>query len=176
MNEYKLIKEGQEETVTITPQEGGYVVTLGDVTHRFETILAKAPAYTFLVDGHQVKEAEVSFNKDVAVINVGHVPYKVEIFDPRRRLVSQAGPGGASGNTAQIEAPMPGKVVDIKLSVGDPVASGQAVIVVEAMKMQNELASPIDGVVTEIKVAKGDTVESGKLLVLISKSSVCLTK
>ncbi len=169
--EYKIINEGNEETVTINHEEGGYVVTLGEVSHRFETLLTKSPVYSFLVDGHQVLEAEVSFKKDQASINVGHVPYKVEIFDPRRRLASQAGAGGAGANSALIEAPMPGKVVDIKLNVGDVVATGQPVIVVEAMKMQNELASPIDGVVTEIKVAVGDTVESGKPLVLISKAA-----
>lgn len=168
-HEYKIISEGQEQTVSLTPDGDSFIITLDGVTHRFDVLLGKSPIYSFLVDGNQVLEAEVNFQKDQCAINVGHVPYRVEMFDPRRRLVSQAIAGGASSGSAIVEAPMPGKVVDVKIKVGDAVTIGQAVVVVEAMKMQNELASMIDGIIKEIKVAVGDTVESGKPLVIISK-------
>ncbi len=168
-HEYKIIIEGQEKTVSIVPEGDSYLVTLDGSTHRFDVLLSKNPVYSFLVEGHQVLEAEVNFNKDKASINVGHVPYHVEIFDPRKRLASQAGAGGALAGTVVIEAPMPGKVVDVKVKVGDSVSEGQSIVVVEAMKMQNELLSPMDGIVKEIKAAPGDTVESGKVLAVIGK-------
>ena len=167
--EYKIIADGQEHTVGLTPDGDSFIITLDDASHRFDVLLGKNPIYSFLVDGNQVLEAEVNFNKDQCAINVGHVPYRVEMFDPRRRLASQTEAGGAKAGSAIIEAPMPGKVVDVKVKVGDVVTIGQALVVVEAMKMQNELASPMDGIIKEIKVAAGDTVESGKPLILISK-------
>ena len=66
-----------------------------------------------------------------------------------------------------VEAEMPGKVVKVNVAAGDSVSEGQGVVVVEAMKMENEIPSPIDGVVKELAVAEGDTVEAGALLFTI---------
>jgi biotin carboxyl carrier protein len=62
---------------------------------------------------------------------------------------------------------MPGKVVNVALEVGAEVTEGQGVMVVEAMKMENEIASPIDGVIVEIAVSVGDTVEAGVTLFVV---------
>ena len=62
---------------------------------------------------------------------------------------------------------MPGKVVRVLVAEGDAVQKGDGVIVVEAMKMQNEMKSPKDGVVSKIKIAEGDTVSAGDILVVI---------
>ena len=68
---------------------------------------------------------------------------------------------------ASILAPMPGKVVRVLVAVGDVVVAGQGIIVVEAMKMQNELKSPRDGRVTAVKTAVGESVNGGAVLALI---------
>jgi biotin carboxyl carrier protein len=73
---------------------------------------------------------------------------------------------GARGDQA-IVAPMPGRVVRVLVAAGDPVAARQAVVVVEAMKMENELRSPKDGRVKEVAVAPGASVEAGRILVVI---------
>jgi biotin carboxyl carrier protein len=73
---------------------------------------------------------------------------------------------GARGDQAII-APMPGRVVRVLVAAGDPVAARQAVVVVEAMKMENELRSPKDGRVKEVAVAPGASVEAGRILVVI---------
>jgi pyruvate carboxylase subunit B len=59
---------------------------------------------------------------------------------------------------------MPGKVLKVEVSAGEAVSEGQGLVIVEAMKMENEIRSPIDGVVTEIGVSEGDTVEAGAAL------------
>jgi pyruvate carboxylase subunit B len=59
---------------------------------------------------------------------------------------------------------MPGKIVKVDAAVGDTVVEGQGVVIVEAMKMENEIPSPMDGIITEVSVAAGDTVESGSPL------------
>jgi len=166
--QYTILLDDEEITVQIHKDGQDYVIQLGDKTHRYQALLGKNPIYSFLVDDSKVLEAEVSFNNDACDMNIGHVPYHLEIFDPRRRIFSQSEHGGA-GAGGTIVAPMPGKVVDVKVSKGDMVRKGQAVIVVEAMKMQNELPSAIDGKVEEIAVKAGDTVESGQKLIVIVK-------
>lgn len=165
---YTILLDETEIPVEINKDGDDYVIKLGDKTHRYQALLSKNPVYSFLVDDSKILEAEISFNKDSCDMNIGHIPYHLEIFDPRKRIFSQSEQGGAT-SSGTILAPMPGKVVDVKVSKGDTVRKGQAVIVVEAMKMQNELPSLIDGKVEEIAVKSGDTVESGQKLIVISK-------
>ena len=74
---------------------------------------------------------------------------------------------GGSNGAAKIQAPMPSLVVNILSEVGACVEQGQAVIIREAMKMENDLVSPIAGTIKEIKMSKGQTVDLGAVLVLI---------
>ena len=67
----------------------------------------------------------------------------------------------------EMKAPMPGLVVEVEVRVGDAVTKGSGLVIVEAMKMENELISPVDGVVKEVRVQKGDTVEKEQVLVII---------
>jgi len=87
-------------------------------------------------------------------------------FDPRSLAARRGGPEGADGPRA-IKAPMPGRVVRIAVAAGEAVEQGAAVVVIEAMKMQNELKSPKSGTVARIAVAVGDTVGVGDVLAVI---------
>ncbi len=97
---------------------------------------------------------------------IGRERFAAEVRDPRslrsRRAVSE----GAAG-PAKLLAPMPGKVVRIVAAQGSEVEAGQGVLVVEAMKMQNEIKSPKKGVVQKISVKEGDTVNAGETLAVI---------
>ncbi len=73
----------------------------------------------------------------------------------------------AAASGEQIKSPMPGTIVDIKLAQGAAVKKGQVVLILEAMKMENEILSPKDGTVAQIAVTKGATVNSGDLLAVI---------
>jgi biotin carboxyl carrier protein len=68
-----------------------------------------------------------------------------------------------------VEAPMPGKIVDILVEPGAEVKSGEAVIILEAMKMQNEILSPIDGIVGKVPVKQGDIVNKNDILIEINR-------
>lgn len=72
-----------------------------------------------------------------------------------------------SGEGNQLPAPMPGNIVDIKVAVGDKVQKNQPLLVLEAMKLENEIVSPQDGEVTGIQVAKGENVSAGDILLTI---------
>jgi len=90
----------------------------------------------------------------------------IAIFDPKRLRSSQSDHAHGDGR-AEIKTAMPGKVVRIMAEIGQTVEKGTGVIVVEAMKMQNELRSLKDGVVKEIRTSEGTTVNAGEILVVI---------
>lgn len=97
-------------------------------------------------------------------------PVEVDLLSERelaRMLAGGPAAGRAADGTVSITAPMPGKVVKCLLEAGDPVEAGQGVIVVEAMKMENELRSTVAGTVRDFKVAEGDNVDAGEVLALI---------
>jgi len=79
-----------------------------------------------------------------------------------------AAPAPAGGTGEAVPAPMPGAIVDIKVAVGDAVKQGQTLVVLEAMKMENDIVSPRDGVITKVEVAKGETVSAGAPLAWIA--------
>lgn len=78
-----------------------------------------------------------------------------------------AAPAGAAGSVV-IPAPMPGKILGVKAAVGQAVKKGDVVVVLEAMKMENEIVAPSDGTVASVNVSTGDSVEAGATLVTLN--------
>ena len=76
-------------------------------------------------------------------------------------------PAGAAGSVA-VTAPMPGKILGVKASAGQAVKKGQVIVILEAMKMENEIVAPQDGTVATINVAVGDSVEPGATLATLN--------
>ena len=93
----------------------------------------------------------------------GHGAYAVRLIDPKRLRGARAAAGHDAGR-APITAPMPGKVVRVLVEQGQEVEAAQPVVVVEAMKMQNELKSPKAGAVVALRAAPGATVNAGDIL------------
>jgi biotin carboxyl carrier protein len=99
-------------------------------------------------------------------VTVGTANYSVTLTDPKRlRGASNAGAHG--DEAARIIAPMPGKIVRVLVSAGEQVEAGAGIVVVEAMKMQNEMKSPKAGTVTSVNVATGETVNAGQVLAVV---------
>jgi pyruvate carboxylase subunit B len=100
------------------------------------------------------------------VLTSGGARLQAQVLDPReaavRRAGARGGPGPGSGTT---KAPMPGLVLRVLVEEGAKVKQGQGLVVVEAMKMENELKAPRDGVVRKVHAAPGDRVEKGTPLV-----------
>ncbi len=102
---------------------------------------------------------------DTLDVSLGPRRFSISLGDlrdhaPRKRAASEAGP-------QELRAQMPGKVVKILVAAGERVVLGQGVIIVEAMKMQNEMKSPKDGVVSHIGTSEGATVAAGATLLVI---------
>jgi biotin carboxyl carrier protein len=97
---------------------------------------------------------------------VGNRQFPIAITDPKR-LRSAAAASAHGDGAARIIAPMPGKVVRVIVGTGAEVAAGDGIVVVEAMKMQNEMKSPKAGIVASLKVEQGATVNAGDVLAII---------
>jgi biotin carboxyl carrier protein len=102
-------------------------------------------------------------------VSIGGRHRRLEVLDPLAAATQEARRGAASGRFA-LEAPMPGLVVAVRVQPGDAVQPGTPLVVMEAMKMQNELASDIAGLVREVHATVGQAVESGTELVVIEAS------
>ena len=156
------VTEGKE-SVRVELREAGenlYDVTIGEHTVRVDVAKSGPTIYSIIEDGQQF-EAMVD-ERDGSRFDVlvrGHL-FHLEAVDERSRMLAQSAAAVATGPET-ITADMPGKIVKIEVAVGDAVAAGQPVVIVEAMKMENPIASPVDGVVTEIAVREGDTVDAG---------------
>ncbi|HEU5368134.1 MAG TPA: acetyl-CoA carboxylase biotin carboxyl carrier protein subunit, partial [Ktedonobacterales bacterium] len=94
----------------------------------------------------------------------------VRLEDERERALASLTGSSHDGGDATVKAPMPGLVVNIPVAVGDAVQRGQTVAVLEAMKMENDLAAPRNGVIKEVKAAKGQAVNQGQPLVIVGEA------
>ena len=102
---------------------------------------------------------------DGAVV-VGGRAYEVAIADRRSWRARQQAAAGVSGSL-KLAAPMPGKVVRVLTSPGSTVVAGQGIVVIEAMKMQNEIRAPRDGIITAVLVQEGKAVNVGELVAIL---------
>jgi len=142
--------------------------------------------YKFQIDKNQYEVEISNIDDNVADVVVNGTSYKVEVekslqttktpklvrsvavpsTDASPQVAKTASPSAPKGSGV-IKSPLPGKVLNILIKLGDQVAIGQKIIVLEAMKMENNIDSDKEGKVTEVKVAKGDNVMEGDTLVVI---------
>ena len=160
--------EGREAEVTLRT-EGGRLFLETD-GRRIEADFVRLPdgeVYSLLVDGrsHVVRVAPVD---DGLEVELRGTVIPVSVKHPLEKMLQATGGGRAAARGETVSAPMPGVVVALRVKPGDVVAAGQAVVVVEAMKMQNELTVAHDGVVSEVLVAERAAVAAGQSLVRLA--------
>ena len=142
-----------------------YRFRLGDQEERQAQLAEVEPGvFSVLLDGRSY-EARAEYGDECAWITVRGRRFRVAITDPRRWTQSSAALHGHDRET--IVASMPGKIVRVLVLPGETVAAGQGVIVIEAMKMQNELKARRAGRLTAVPVREGETVAAGAILATI---------
>jgi acetyl/propionyl-CoA carboxylase alpha subunit len=100
-------------------------------------------------------------------LSLGAERFSAEALDERTRAIREMTGGETDTADRMVIAPMPGLVVKVEVEVGQQVKAGQGVVVVEAMKMENELKAPADGVVARVEVKPGQTVDKGATLIVL---------
>jgi biotin carboxyl carrier protein len=161
--------QGQKEAVPVDIEPLGgtrYRLTLHEKTYTVDALTLDHGAVSMLVDGQSYHLEFEEAGDEVGVLVRGQVA-RVDVAD-ERRLRLRAGSAGFSVEGRQvISAPMPGKVVKVLVKLGDEVKEGQGLVVVEAMKMENELKSPKGGKVVELLAREGTAVENNAKLVVV---------
>jgi biotin carboxyl carrier protein len=143
-------------------------VRVGDklLTVDFESVSGQ-PVYSLILGGKSYESFVYQGDEDWEVLLRGR-QYQVKVEDEReKRLRAAAGGGVAAGGEFHLKAPMPGMVVAIPVEEGQQVTKGEVLLILESMKMQNELKAPRDGVVDRIRVKAGESVEQKQTLLSV---------
>ncbi len=154
---YVTTVDGKEFEIEVVDD---HHVRIGDrvIAVDFESISGQ-PVFSLIVDGKSYESYVYEGDEDLQVLLHGR-QFQVKVEDEReKRLRAAAGGGVAEGGEFHLKAPMPGLVVAIPVEEGQEVKKGQVLVILESMKMQNELKAPRDGVVERIKVRAGESVE-----------------
>lgn len=148
--------------------------------------------YQYKVQGVDYDVEIVDVEGNIAKVSVNGIPFEVELKEPIKASTMQkhtavkpaahvappaapspapaapaAQPSAAAGSGTKVTAPLPGTITDVKVKVGDAVKNGDTVVVLEAMKMQNNIEAECSGTVTSVLVNNGDTVLEGAVLITI---------
>jgi biotin carboxyl carrier protein len=156
--------------VELLHQDGTTTLVWEGQRHPIDILELESGCYSILMEGRSVevrldaaKSPDAETHAYRAMLYEG--AYEFALVDPRRALLAGSGGAGASGGL--LSSPMPGKIVKLLIKVGDLVQEGQTLLVMEAMKMQNELKTNTTGTVTIVHVQEGATVETGAALITV---------
>lgn len=160
-----LRTDGGEQPIEIQASAPSYRFRLGDAPERDANVeMPEAGVYSVLLDG-RMYDARVEETPAGLVIVIDGYRFEIEVRDPRRWSRKDAARSGEGVQT--VMAPMPGKVVRVLVAPGDAVEAGQGLLVVEAMKMQNEMKASRAGRILSVTVKEGATVAAGEVLATI---------
>jgi len=153
-------------------QNGRHIVRLDG--KKYEVDLRRipgSPVYSMLIAGRSY-EADVRRDGEWLNVSVQGETYRISVKEELWATASATATKSSQAGVHQLKAPMPGLVVEIRTRVGEKVQEGQALMVIEAMKMQNELCAQVDGTIKEIRVKEQDAVDPTQVLLVIESSDL----
>jgi biotin carboxyl carrier protein len=158
---YDVVLDGGTHRLELKPHESGWSCRLDNKDVHVDCALIGSDLLSVILDGKSFR-----IRRAGSQIFIGDRMYEVSVADPRswrgRRAASIADSGAR-----KLASSMPGKVVRLLAAEGDAIEEGQGVIVVEAMKMQNEIRSPKPGIIKKLLVREGMNVNAGEVLALV---------
>jgi pyruvate carboxylase subunit B len=122
--------------------------------------------YSLITDNMSLQVVVEDADNHYDVLMKGHL-YEIQVLDERALLMAQRR-GGLGVSSGEVHAPMPGLIVAVPVTVGQAVEAGQTLVILESMKMQNELKSPSSGIVETVRCEAGQTVDKNTLLIVIA--------
>ena len=162
---YQVTVDGKPHRLELERAEGAWKCRLDGRDIDVDAVVARPDVLSLLVDGlsYEIKREQTATDLHLWV---GSTRFEVELRDPRSLRSRRDGAGDPSG-PRKLVAPMPGRIVRVLLAEKSEVEAGQGIVVVEAMKMQNEIKSPKKGVVRKILAAQGANVNAGDVLAIV---------
>lgn len=162
---YAAAVKGQTFTIEITPEER---VLIGDRAHRVDLQRIDAGfLYSLLIDNNSYEVLIEERTGEYRVLLLGEL-YTIRVEDDLRRQIARRRRTRArSLGRVTVKAPMPGLVVAVRVTEGEVVSAGDVLVVLESMKMENEVRAPRDGLVSRVQVCPMETVEKEQTLVVL---------
>ena len=166
----KLIAVLADEKYAVEIKRDGLNLT-ADIDGRIYHLEASEPEPHIYLFKHENKiyQIFVSPNERTGApfaVSAGNQNFEIKIYDPKR-LRGSSNAGEAADGASEIKTAMPGKLVRVLVQTGAEIKKGDGILIVEAMKMQNEMKAPKDGIVKEIRFGEGATVNAGDVLAVI---------
>ena len=163
---YVATVNDESRVVEIASDGDRYRVRIGDEVWEVDARVTAPGVYSLLIDGASYTAGV--FDRDGAcVVEVGGESYEITVEEETRHIIRTR--GGATGGTRSrtLTAPLPGKISGVAVRPGDTVQAGDALLVIEAMKMENEFKASGAGTVVEVRVAPGQAVNAGDVLIVM---------
>ncbi len=159
---YTTIINGEQYEVEI--QRDGTVLVNGN-QHDVDFLELGSSLYSIIKDNRSLELAIDENQNQYEILMDGRL-YEGQVLDQRAMLMMNR-KGGLSLGTGEVHSPMPGLIVEVMVAEGDSVVEGETVVILESMKMQNELKAPRDGVVLSVNVESDVNVDKGALLIVV---------
>ncbi len=163
---YEVLISGRNHSVEIQREAAGWNISVDGARIESDAVEVAPNVFSILIGGQSYEIYVHRLHDGRIKLQSGHQEWIAEVQDPRAWRGRRHGTAEAEGRQ-QIVAPMPGKVIRILVEPGDEVEAGQGLLVVEAMKMQNEIKSPKRGKVERLLAKEGQTVNAGDALAWI---------
>ncbi len=163
--QYDILIDDKAYRVELTRVGDGWKCRLDGREFAVDAVLTRPDVLSILVEGksYEIKRERTATDTHVVI---GSARYSAEVRDPRSLRNRRAHAGFGEG-PQKLVAPMPGKIVRVLVPPNSAVAAGQGILVIEAMKMQNELKSPKQGVLQQLLTREGAAVGAGEVLAIV---------
>jgi acetyl/propionyl-CoA carboxylase alpha subunit len=146
--------------------DGRYRLTIGDETWEVDARLTAQGFASLLIAGVSYV-ADVVDRDGTCVVDVGGETYEILVEEQTRWIIRTRGGTATAGQGQTLTAPLPGKIAHVAVRPGDLVRAGDTLVVIEAMKMENEFKASAAGTVVEVRVQPGQAVNPGDVLVVV---------
>jgi biotin carboxyl carrier protein len=156
---------GQAHSLEIAGGDGSYRVTIGDQVWEVDALFTSGGFCSLLIAGVSYTAGITELDGTI-LVDVGGESYAVEVEEAIRHAIRTRG-SAAGGSGRTLTAPLPGRVTHVAVRAGDRVEPGDTLLVIEAMKMENEFKATGAGTVAEVRVEAGQAVNAGDVLLVL---------
>jgi biotin carboxyl carrier protein len=154
------------EIVEVSGETGHYRLTIGSEVWEVDGRLTAQGIYSLLIGGVSYV-ADVLDEDGACVVDIGAERYLIHVEEQTRHIIRTKGGAGGGPGGRTLVAPLPGRIVKVAVKPGDRVEKGATLLVIEAMKMENEFKAGASGTIAEVRVEPGQAVNGGDVLIVI---------
>jgi len=163
---YVATLDGATHVVEVTGGDGHYRLTVSDDVWEVDARLTAQGIYSLLIGGVSYV-ADVVDREGTCVVDVMGEAYEVLVEEQTRWIIRTKGGAAGAAHGQTVRAPLPGKITHVAVRPGDHVQAGDTLVVIEAMKMENEFKAAAAGAIAEVRVSVGQAVNPGDVMVVL---------